>query len=109
MPQRRRGNRIKVLEGEAASDPESNLRFRQEAQIASQIVSAHVVRVHDLGVDVSSEKFAAKALEVNADVVGVSALLTTTMRGQKSVIEAPTKTIPTSRIPSATVNSALGT
>jgi methanogenic corrinoid protein MtbC1 len=39
-------------------------------------------------VDVASEIFAAKALEVEADIVGVSALLTTTMRGQRSVIEA---------------------
>ena len=32
--------------------------------------------------------FAAKAKEFNADIVGVSALLTTTMRGQKGVVEA---------------------
>jgi corrinoid protein of di/trimethylamine methyltransferase len=56
--------------------------------LVGTLLTAHGFRVHDLGVDVSSEKFAAKALEVNADVVGVSALLTTTMRGQKSVIEA---------------------
>ena len=36
----------------------------------------------------AGEKFAAKAREFNADIVGVSALLTTTMRNQKSVIEA---------------------
>ncbi|HET6176123.1 MAG TPA: cobalamin-dependent protein [Candidatus Sulfotelmatobacter sp.] len=34
------------------------------------------------------EKFAAKAREFNADIVGVSALLTTTMRNQESVVEA---------------------
>ena len=56
--------------------------------LVGTLLTAHGFRVHDLGVDVSSEKFAAKALEVNADIVGVSALLTTTMRGQKSVIEA---------------------
>jgi corrinoid protein of di/trimethylamine methyltransferase len=56
--------------------------------LVGTLLTAHGFRVHDLGVDVSSEKFAAKALEFNADVVGVSALLTTTMRGQKSVIEA---------------------
>ena len=38
--------------------------------------------------EVAGEKFAAKAREFNADIVGVSALLTTTMRSQKSVIEA---------------------
>jgi len=56
--------------------------------LVGTLLTAHGFRVHDLGVNVSSEKFAAKALEVNADIVGVSALLTTTMRGQKSVIEA---------------------
>jgi len=56
--------------------------------LVGTLLTAHGFRVHDLGVDVASEKFAAKALELNADIVGVSALLTTTMRGQKSVIEA---------------------
>jgi methanogenic corrinoid protein MtbC1 len=44
--------------------------------------------VGTLGVDVSGEKFAAKAGELNADIVGVSALLTTTMRNQRGVIES---------------------
>ena len=39
-------------------------------------------------IDVSVEKFLAKAQEVNADIVGVSALLTTTMVGMKRVIDA---------------------
>jgi trimethylamine corrinoid protein len=44
--------------------------------------------VHDLGRDVSPEKFLAKAEEVNAAVIGMSALLTTTMREQKRVLDA---------------------
>lgn len=44
--------------------------------------------VHDLGVDVPFEAFVAKAKEVHADVVGISALLTTTMANQRKVIEA---------------------
>jgi corrinoid protein of di/trimethylamine methyltransferase len=56
--------------------------------LVGTLLTAHGFKVVDLGVDVPSEKFAAKAMEVGADVVGVSALLTTTMRGQKSVIEA---------------------
>jgi corrinoid protein of di/trimethylamine methyltransferase len=56
--------------------------------LVGTLLTAHGFRVHDLGVDVSGEKFAAKAVEFNADIVGVSALLTTTMRNQKSVIEA---------------------
>ena len=56
--------------------------------LVGTLLSAHGFRVHDLGVDVAGDKFAAKARELNADIVGVSALLTTTMRNQKGVIEA---------------------
>ncbi len=44
--------------------------------------------VVDLGVDVPPEKFVAKAKESNADIIAVSALLTTTMTGMKSVVQA---------------------
>jgi methylmalonyl-CoA mutase cobalamin-binding domain/chain len=56
--------------------------------LVGTLLAAHGFRVHDLGVDVAGEKFAAKALELGADIVGVSALLTTTMRNQKGVVEA---------------------
>jgi corrinoid protein of di/trimethylamine methyltransferase len=56
--------------------------------LVGTLLTAHGFRVHDLGVDVSGEKFAAQARELNADIVGVSALLTTTMRNQKTVVEA---------------------
>jgi trimethylamine corrinoid protein len=56
--------------------------------LVGTLLTAHGFRVHDLGVDVAGEKFAAKAQELNADIVGVSALLTTTMRNQKGVVEA---------------------
>lgn len=56
--------------------------------LVGTLLTAHGFRVHDLGVDVSGEKFAAKVSEFNADIVGVSALLTTTMRNQKGVVEA---------------------
>ncbi len=55
--------------------------------LVGTLLTAHGFKVFDLGVDVSTERFAAKACELNANVVGVSALLTTTMVGQKSVIE----------------------
>ncbi len=42
--------------------------------------------VHDLGVDQSLEKFEAAAKEHNADIVGMSALLTTTMVYMEKVI-----------------------
>ncbi|WP_042686907.1 cobalamin B12-binding domain-containing protein [Methermicoccus shengliensis] len=43
--------------------------------------------VHDLGRDVPVTEFAAKAKEVNADIVGSSALMTTTMLNQERVEE----------------------
>jgi dimethylamine corrinoid protein len=43
--------------------------------------------VHDLGFNVDALDFARKAEEVNADIIGLSALMTTTMPGQKEVIE----------------------
>jgi len=55
--------------------------------LVGTILTANGYRVHDLGVDVSAEKFAAAAHELRAHVVGVSALLTTTMKGQKGVVE----------------------
>ncbi|UCE07646.1 MAG: corrinoid protein [bacterium] len=42
----------------------------------------------DLGVDVAPEKFSAAIKENNAQVIGMSALLTTTMLNMKSTIEA---------------------
>jgi corrinoid protein of di/trimethylamine methyltransferase len=44
--------------------------------------------VHDLGIDVDLFKFVDKAKEVDADIIAMSALLTTTLIGQKDVIDA---------------------
>jgi 5-methyltetrahydrofolate--homocysteine methyltransferase len=44
--------------------------------------------VIDLGVDVTPGKFITAAKESNADVIGVSALLTTTMASMKNTVEA---------------------
>jgi len=56
--------------------------------LVGTLLTANGFKVCDLGVDVAAEVFAAKATELSADIVGVSALLTTTMRGQKGVVEA---------------------
>jgi 5-methyltetrahydrofolate--homocysteine methyltransferase len=56
--------------------------------LVGTLLSAHGFRVIDLGVDVPGERFASKARDLKADIVGVSALLTTTMRNQRSVVEA---------------------
>ena len=55
--------------------------------LVATMLSASGFEVYDLGVDVPLDKFAVKAREVNADIIGVSALLTTTMTGQKTLIE----------------------
>ncbi len=56
--------------------------------LVGMMLSTSGFEVHDLGVDVSPEQFVEAAREHNADIVGVSALLTTTMAGQRTVVEA---------------------
>ncbi len=55
--------------------------------LVSTMLGASGFTVYDLGVDNASEKIIAKAIEVDADIIGLSALLTTTMIRQKEVIE----------------------
>ncbi len=50
-------------------------------------LKANGYEVTDLGRDVSADTFIDKAKELNADVIGMSALLTTTMEEQKKVIK----------------------
>ena len=54
--------------------------------LVAMMLSASGFEVHDLGVDVPFERFVETAREVNADIVGLSALLTTTMTGQRTVV-----------------------
>jgi 5-methyltetrahydrofolate--homocysteine methyltransferase len=56
--------------------------------LVASMLSGAGFDVIDLGVDVPAEKFAAQAKEKDADIVALSALLTTTMTGMKAVIEA---------------------
>lgn len=56
--------------------------------LVATILSANGFEVHDLGVDVSIDKFIEAVREHNANVVGLSALLTTTMTAQRDIIEA---------------------
>jgi len=56
--------------------------------LVATILAASGFQVFDLGTSATAEQFVAKAKEVDADIVGVSALLTTTMAGQRAVIEA---------------------
>ena len=50
--------------------------------IVESFLSASGFTVHDMGRDVSAQAFVDKAIEVNADVIATSALLTTTMKAQ---------------------------
>jgi corrinoid protein of di/trimethylamine methyltransferase len=52
------------------------------------LLSANGFKVHDLGVDVDTPQFIEKARDVGANLIGLSALLTTTMTVQQDVIEA---------------------
>ncbi len=56
--------------------------------LVGTMLTANGFQVFDLGVDVPTPRFVEKAREVNADLVGLSALLTTTMTAQRDVIEA---------------------
>jgi corrinoid protein of di/trimethylamine methyltransferase len=56
--------------------------------LVGTMLSANGFDVHDLGVDVPTEKFVSVVRETGADLVGLSALLTTTMNVQRKVIEA---------------------
>ena len=55
--------------------------------LVGTMLSASGFQVYDLGVDVSSALIIEKVKEVDADLVGLSALLTTTMVKQKEVID----------------------
>jgi len=59
--------------------------------LVGTMLTAAGFEVYDLGVNVPADKIMAKVEEVGADIVGLSALLTTTMVRQKEVIEAMDK------------------
>ena len=54
--------------------------------LVGTMLAANGFEVYDLGVDVSPQRFLEKVREVDADVVGLSALLTTTLLNQETVI-----------------------
>jgi len=55
--------------------------------ITGAMFTAAGYKVFDVGTDVKAEDFVTKALEVGADIIGASALLTTTMIGQKEIVD----------------------
>ncbi len=56
--------------------------------LVGTMLTANGFKVYDLGVDVPREKFLEAVVDNQADILGLSALLTTTMLEQRMVIEA---------------------
>jgi len=55
--------------------------------IVSTLLMANGYDIHDLGTDVPAEHFISKAKETSADIIGLSALLSTAMPEQEHVIK----------------------
>lgn len=55
--------------------------------IVGLLLGVNGYAVHDLGPDVNALDFIKRAQEVEADVIGASALMTTTMPGQQEIVE----------------------
>ncbi|MEM2793297.1 MAG: cobalamin-dependent protein, partial [Candidatus Methanomethylicia archaeon] len=55
--------------------------------IVAALLKAYGFDVYDLGVDVPPLRFIEKAEEVKADIIAISALMTSTIIGQRDVIE----------------------
>ena len=55
--------------------------------IVALLLEVNGYAVHDLGPDVNALDFIKKAQEVEADIIGASALMTTTMPGQQEIVE----------------------
>jgi corrinoid protein of di/trimethylamine methyltransferase len=57
-------------------------------RIVASMLKANGFKVYDLGYNVKTHDFVVKAKEVNADIIAVSSLMTTTMPFMKDLIEA---------------------
>jgi len=55
--------------------------------IVALLLEVNGFTVYDLGADVNALDFIKRAQEVKADIIGASALMTTTMPGQREIIE----------------------
>ena len=56
--------------------------------LVRMMMEGNGLEVIDVGIDVPKEKFIEKAIETGADIIALSALLTTTMPEMKNVVEA---------------------
>lgn len=82
MPESAQEKRGKVVIGTVQGDIHDIGKF-----LVISLLQVNGFEIYDLGHDVEIQKFIDKALEVEADIIGSSALLTTTMIGQKTLEE----------------------
>jgi len=82
MPDSAQLKRGKVVIGTVQGDIHDIGKF-----LVTSLLQVNGFDIYDLGHDVEIQKFIDKALEVEADIIGTSALLTTTMIGQKTLEE----------------------
>ena len=82
LPDSSREKRGKVVIGTVQGDIHDIGKF-----LVISLLQVNGFEIYDLGHDVELQKFIDKALEVEADIIGTSALLTTTMIGQKTLEE----------------------
>jgi len=83
----RRGTARKMLGKVVLGTVEGDIHEIGKSLVGTML-SASGFQVFDMGVDVATTKFINKVKEVDADIVAMSALLTTTMVKQKEVIDA---------------------
>ena len=84
------GSERKILGKVVLGTVEEDIHEIGKSLVGTMLTSSGF-EVHDMGVDVSTADLIAKAEEVGADIIGLSALLTTTMVKQKEVIDEITK------------------
>ena len=82
LPESAQEKKGKVVIGTVQGDIHDIGKF-----LVISLLQVNGFEVHDLGHDVEIQNFIDKALEVEADIIGTSALLTTTMIGQKKLEE----------------------
>lgn len=83
---KKRGTQRQILGRVVIATVEGDIHEIGKSLVATML-GASGFEVHDLGVDTPGDKLIGKALEVNADIIAMSALLTTTMVKQREVIE----------------------
>ena len=83
---KKRGTERKMLGKVVIATVEGDIHEIGKSLVATML-GASGFEVYDLGVDAPSDKIIGKAIEVNADIIAMSALLTTTMVKQREVIE----------------------